>query len=241
MSRFYRSYAEKTMELNTIRQLKKLQAIRPYQEWAALTKKKILKEDHYYINEPSSFSVLAWFRQGWVLAALMLLILTSGSLVYLNFQNKELINDLMSKLDANNTPENKQLVSSLNEVNGSLKNIKSSLDGIKSSTDKQQILSVASVAKATAKNGRMAVQNLKEGLNISDKVKASLAETEKEFEAVELLSSSMQQELLPWLLNDYKQRTLNDRDKNLFTKAEQDYQNGLLDEAMTKIFMIGAK
>jgi hypothetical protein len=229
------------MEFTTIRQLKKLKSIKPNPQWVALTKKRLLKDEHYYINEPSVFSFWAVMHKGWVTAVAILLVAIGATYSIVNWQNRELINTLLSKLDANSTPENQKLISSLDTMKGSLAGIKDSLDSLKLTGDKKQALAVASVAKTTAQNGRAAVQELKSGSQLTSQVKASLDATEKGFQEVEQLSADVQKDTVETLIKDLKERTLNSRDKALLEKAEQDYQQGRVEDAVTKLLMIGSR
>jgi phage terminase Nu1 subunit (DNA packaging protein) len=150
------------------------------------------------------------------------------------------VNDLLSRLDTVSNGNQKQLIASLEEMKGNLETIKSSMDTLRLAKNKKEALVMASVVKATAKNGKATVQSIKEndGSAIDGKVLASLNETEKQFQDMENMVVDVQKEFIVSLITDLKTRSLTARNQDLLKKAEEDYKNGKIEEAAMEISWI---
>lgn len=229
------------MELTTVRQLKKLQSIQPEKKWVKATKEQLLAGEHYYVNEPAIWDVFGILRKSWVLSSVVaVLVIATGFFAFMSYNNKMFVNDLLARLNTANNSNQKQLVSSLEEMKGNLETIKSSMDNLRLAKNKKEALVMASVVKATAKNGKATVQSIKssDGSAIDGKVLASLNETEKQFQDMENMVLDVQKEFIASLITDLKTRSLTARNQDLLKKAEEDYKNGKIEEAAMEISWI---
>ncbi|MCX6790938.1 MAG: hypothetical protein NTV62_01945 [Candidatus Gribaldobacteria bacterium] len=230
------------MEFSTIKQLKKLQGVKPEIEWTKSLKEQILKGDHYYLNAPAVWDVFGLMKRSWVLSSVVaLLLVSSGFFAYTTYINKMFVQDLLARLNTTNQSINQtKLVASLEEMKTSLQVISGSLDNLKLAKNKKEALVTASVVKATAKYGQVTVQNIRasDGGVVDGKVLASLNETEKQFQNMEKMATAVQNEFIASLIADLKTRSLTVNNAELLKKAEEDFTAGRIEEAAMGISWI---
>jgi hypothetical protein len=229
------------MEFSTIKQLKKLQTLKPEAEWREALKGQVLKGDHYYLNAPAVWDVLGFLKRSWVLSSIVaVLVISSGFFAYTTYINKMFVQDLLAKLNTTKNANQGQLVASLEEMKNNLQVVQGSLDTLKLSKNKKEALVMASVVKATAKNGQAIVKNIKEsdGGAVDGKVLASLNETEKQFQDMEKMVTDVQTEFIASLIADLKTRSLTVKNAELLKKVEEDFAAGRIEEAAMGISWI---
>lgn len=241
------------MGMRTIRQLKRLKQIKPDQDWALLTKKRILGSQAVRALETEKAGFLgSGFLQDLrfalnrhALAAtvftLAVIFLASG-FMFLNYQNQSL-KEIIVRLNLNSGDNsNAKLVASLEDIQASLENLNASLDNLKTLQDQNQALAVTEVVKVTAQKGAEAAANMKKNSSAAGaKVLASLEEIEQTSKELGEKSTVMQKELLENYIQDLKQRTLNDEDGNRLKTAEEYYKQGKEAEALVLLMRIGAR
>lgn len=227
-------------EKQLIKELQKLNRIKPNKHWTSLCKRDLFEEE-----KESSWLFVPIGRHALLLSSLVLVVVAAAAgltlfspsnspvTVYDNF------NALVSKF-ASQGEANEVAVSSLEEIRTKLEEISVSLDNLKNVRDPGQALAMTEVVKGTAKRGTEAIERIKQDNGtLSKQVLASLVQVEEVSKNLEQRSSKLQQEMFEAYLAELQQRDLNVKDKENLEKAESYYNEGKLSEAMIFIMKIG--
>lgn len=213
-------------DYQVISKIKKLESIKPNKDWVISTKEQILG----YELDHSKVSTLDWFFIAFkkpVLAfssVLFIGIIITGAVLFSGSQGPQ------SEIADN---ENGMLAS-LQNLESRLKEISLSLDDLEKAENQGQALVMAGIIKSTASGIEQGVNQI-ESNNYEKQVLAVQIASREVKEAAE----NKQKEMIEFLINDYKQRTLDEKDQEYLNKIEQDYNNRDYDQAMIWIQMIG--
>jgi len=207
-----------------INKIKKLESINPNKDWVISTKQDILGElDH------SKVSTLDWFfiafkKPVFVLSALLIVMIIGGGFLFSGLQG-----DQPEIADNSNG-----MLDSLQNLESKLEEISLSLDNLKNAENQKQALVMAGIIKSTANGIERGVEQID-----SSKYEKQVLAVRNASEKVQEEAENKQKEMIEFLINDLKQRTLTGEDQERLEKLEQDYNNGEYDQAMIWIQMIG--
>ena len=211
-------------EYQVINKIKKLESIKPDKGWVVSTKQDILG----YELDHSTVSTLDWFfialkKPALVLSALLIVIIIGGGFLFSGSQG--------------NQPEiagNNDMLASLQNLEAKLGEISLSLDNLENAENQGQALVMAGIIKSTASGIKQGVEQI-ESNKYEKQVLAVKTASEKVIDGAE----NKQEEMIEFLINDLRGRTLSSDDQERLEKIEQDYNDGNYDQAMIWIQMIG--
>ena len=209
-----------------INKIKKLESIKPDKGWVISTKQQILgfELDH------SRVSTLDWFfiafkKPALVLSSVLFIgILITGTILFSNFQGSQ------PEIAVNNNG----MLASLQGLETKLGEISLSLDNLENAENQSQALVMAGIIKSTASGIEQGVSQI-ENNEYKEQILAVKTASGKVIEEAE----TKQMQMIDFLINDLKQRTLSKQDQEYLNKLEQDYNNQEYDQAMIWIQMIG--
>ena len=213
-------------DYQVINKIKKLESIKPDKGWVISTKQQILgfELDH------SKVSTLDWFfiafkKPVLVFSSVLFIgIIITGAVLFSNFQG------FQPEIADNNDG----MLASLQSLEAKLGEISLSLDNLENAEDQSQALIMAGIIKSTASGIERGVSQI-EANDYKEQVLAVQTASKEVIEAAE----TKQEEMIEFLINDLKQRTLSEQDQEYLNKLEKDYNNGEYDQAMIWIQMIG--
>ncbi|MHA1482603.1 MAG: hypothetical protein ACTSQA_04095 [Candidatus Heimdallarchaeaceae archaeon] len=210
-------------DYQVINKIKKLEIIKPDKGWVISTKQQILgfELDH------SKVSTLDWFfiafkKPVLVLSALLIVVVVAGGFLFSGSQGTE------PKIADNNG-----MLASLQNLEAKLGEISLSLDNLEKATDQSQALVMAGIIKSTASGIEQGVSQI-ETNDYKEQVLAVQTASQGVIEA----AGAKQKEMIEFLIDDLKERTLSQDNQERLEKLEQDYNNGEYDQAMIWIQMI---
>ena len=213
-------------DYQVINKIKKLESIKPDKDWVISTKQQIIgfELDH------SKVSTLDWFfiafkKPVLVFSALLIVVVVAGGFLFSGSQGTEpevAVND-------------NGMLASLQNLEAKLGEISLSLDNLEKATDQSQALVMAGIIKSTASGIEQGVSQI-DANEYEKQVLAVLTASQEVIEAAE----TKQREMIEFLINDLKERTLSQDNQERLEKLEQDYNNGEYDQAMIWIQMIGS-
>jgi len=231
-------------EKQLIKKIKELRQIKPNKDWVFLTKNQILGEKEEIKTRQFSFNWLfspirrpAFVLRGTIAAAIIL----TGAffyLYYLNSQSLQLPLSNFSQQSKKSSLQDKNLVASLQNLQFSLNQISSSLNNLKNSRNPREVLVMTEIAKATVRNGAGLIKQIKQKSS-SRKVLTSLNQVQASIEDVQKSSLEVQKATIESLINDLKQRSLQEEDENRLQKAVEYYNEGKIAESMILLMRIG--
>ena len=211
-------------EYQVINKIKKLESIKPDKGWVVSTKQDILG----YELDHSTVSTLDWFfialkKPALVLSALLIVIIIGGGFLFSGSQG--------------NQPEiagNNDMLASLQNLEAKLGEISLSLDNLENAENQGQALVMAGIIKSTASGIEKGIEQI-ESSKYEKQVLAVKTASEKVIDGAE----NKQKEMIEFLINDLRGRTLSPDNQKRLVKLEQDYNDGNYDQAMIWIQMIG--
>jgi len=213
-------------DYQVINKIKKLESIKPDKGWVISTKQQILG----YELDHSRVSTLDWFfiafkKPVLVFSSVLFIgIIITGAVLFSNFQG------FQPEIADNNDG----MLASLQSLEAKLGEISLSLDNLENAEDQSQALIMAGIIKSTASGIERGVSQI-EANDYKEQVLAVQTASKEVIEAAE----TKQEEMIEFLINDLKQRTLSEQDQEYLNKLEKDYNNGEYDQAMIWIQMIG--
>jgi len=213
-------------DYQVINKIKKLESIKPDKGWVISTKQQILG----YELDHSKVSTLDWFfiafkKPVLVFSSVLFIgIIITGAVLFSNFQG------FQPEIADNNDG----MLASLQSLEAKLGEISLSLDNLENAEDQSQALIMAGIIKSTASGIERGVSQI-EANDYKEQVLAVQTASKEVIEAAE----TKQEEMIEFLINDLKQRTLSEQDQEYLNKLEKDYNNGEYDQAMIWIQMIG--
>jgi len=216
-------YHYNMQDYQVINKIKKLESIKPNKDWVISTKQQVLG----YELDHSKVSTLDWFfialkKPALVLSALLIVIVVAGGFLFSGFQGSQ-----------PEVADNNEMLASLQNLELKLKEISLSLDDLEKAGDQSQALVMAGIIKSTASGIERGVSQIE----TNDYKKEVLAVKTASKEVIEA-AETKQMQMIEFLINDYKQRTLTQENQERLEKLEQDYNNGEYDQAMIWIQMI---
>ncbi|MDD5433184.1 MAG: hypothetical protein PHE77_00780 [Candidatus Pacebacteria bacterium] len=225
-----------------ISQLKSLKAIKPAKDWAVLVKKDLLFEPIELKENLAKESFFAFFaKPAFVISSAVLIgCLIMGSLAYFGLQKSNY--DLQAYIDSL-TPQNEQnkvAMAGLADIQSKMDEVKTALEALKESNNPRQVLAAAEVVKATAKNSRTAIEQIKNSSSdLSKQTLASLTKIKEASVELETTSTDLQIEMFKSYLAELETKTLSLSDQERLASAEEYFNKGQVDEAILLLIKIG--
>jgi hypothetical protein len=221
-------------EYQVIQKIKKLQQIKPRNDWVVFSEKQILGPE---LEEKTPLFAWMFFpirKPALVLASLFIAMALTGVFFYLNSQTPS------SNILVSEDQDEAKVLSSLEGLDENLKEIKLSMGNLKNVKDQSQAVVMTEIVKSTAKEGERVVNDLKKSKEpLSDKVLASLSGIGDTYKELGETAGDTQIEMIGGLIEYLKQRTLSEEDQARLQKAEEYYNEGKYSEVMKLIPGIG--
>jgi hypothetical protein len=234
-------------EAQFIKQIKKLNQIKPNKDWVVLTKREIISKPARRNKFTELIPALGWLftpirRPALVFAfrgVVVAVLILAGSFFYLYYLNSQTLQETLGELSFfnNDNHQTERMLASLTEVKASLSDIQLSLEKIKDIGSPSRALAVTSVIKATAERNKETLDIIK-NQSPSKKVLASIGEIDETLTEISNESYNLQKDMISAAIKDLKSRSLLDKDKVLLDKAEIYYSEGNIEEAMILIIRI---
>lgn len=207
-----------------INKIKKLESIKPGKDWVVSTKQQIIG----YELDHSKISTLDWFfiafkKPVLVLSSVLFIgIIITGAVLFSNFQS------VQPEIASNKT----EALVSLQNLEAKLGEINLSLGNLEKAEDQSQALAIAGIIKLTAGNIEENIDKIGPDTDKSQEYENQILAVINVSKEVKEMAENKQGEMIEFLINDYKQRTLSEDNQERLEKLEKSYNNGEYGQAI---------
>lgn len=224
-------------EYQLVQRIKKLRQIKPDRDWVSLTKSQILARGKEVKTESWLFTPIK--KPAFIVAPLILVAAALGGLfIYLNFLPQSssppvITQGFLAKVSENQKEkeQEKQIVASLKELRVSLEQATADLNKLRESRDTRKALQMAEVVKIVARQVEGTIDQIKTPNIQSEEVLASLNEVKDNSQELEQAAENVR---IAILIEYLSRRSLTKGQENFLREAEEYYDNGEYNEALSK-------